>query len=202
MPYRPNDHYARKARKEQYNARSVYKLEEMDKKHHLFRRGQTVLDLGCAPGSWSQYISKRVGSSGRILGIDLSAVELGLPNVVTLQADIYEADIAALAETHNIRLPFNLIVSDMAPRTTGSKGTDKAQSAALCEMALHLAQTGLLRKGGDFVVKMFEGPDTQPFRKTLLENFTKVATARPKSTRKSSKEIFLLGIGYKDAANR
>lgn len=195
MPYRPNDPYAQKAKREHYPARSVYKLQEIDQKWALFRAGQSVLDLGCAPGSWSLYAAERVGPKGRVLGIDLTEVAVKAPNAVFYQGDIYTTDFHALATAHEIPLPFDLVISDMAPKTTGSKGTDQARSAALCEMALAVAQQHL-RPGGAFVCKLFDGPDTQPFRAELQHAFEKVAIFRPKAVRKNSKEIFFAAVRF------
>lgn len=195
MAYKPNDHYAKKARQQKFAARSVFKLQEIDQKWALFRHDQSVLELGCAPGSWAQYISTRIGKRGTLLGIDLKPPEVNPPNTILVEADIYETDFEALASEHNVRVPFDVIASDMMTNTTGHRATDQAKSAGLCEMALEVAKQHLA-PGGNFVVKMFEGPDTQPFRKELQRLFGKSGTVRPKSTRKTSKEIFLVAKGF------
>jgi len=196
MAYRPNDSFAQRAKREHFAARSVYKLQEMDERWGLFRSGDGVIDLGCAPGSWSQYASQRVGPKGWVLGLDLTEVSHDLPNATFLQADIYEADLPALAAQHGLSLPADVVISDMAPKTTGMRATDQARSAALCEYAFYLCQKGLLAFGGHFVCKMFEGPDTQPFHELLKQHFSSVHRLRPSSTRKSSKEFFFVGRGF------
>lgn len=201
MAYKPNDHHARRAKKEGFAARSVFKLQEIDAKFHLLERGQRVLDLGCAPGSWSQYAMTRIGTQGKLLGLDLKEVLYQYENAVFVKADIYETDIPALAAEHGIATPFDLVISDMAPKTTGYKGVDKAKSAGLCEMALLVAmKDGLLRPGGHFVCKIFDGPDLVPFRDELRKRFAKVGALRPESTRSSSTEVFLVGMGRKPDA--
>ncbi|MBX3103188.1 MAG: RlmE family RNA methyltransferase [Bacteroidetes bacterium] len=195
MAYQPNDHYARKARQQDYKARSVFKLEEIDQKHRLLAPGMQVLDLGCSPGSWSQYASQKIGAKGRLLGIDLTAVSLPLPNATFVQADINEADIPALFAQAGIVPPLDLVISDMAPKTTGVRVTDQARSAQLCEMAL-LVATRHLRRGGSFVCKFFDGPDFTAFRAHLTRLFDKVTILRPQATRSSSKEIFFTASGY------
>lgn len=199
MAYSPNDHYARKAKQENYVARSVYKLQELHQKFDLFRPGMQVLDLGCSPGSWSQWASEQIGPKGRILGIDLTKMFISVPGAHFVKADIYTADFPALCAEAGMEPRFHIVMSDMAPATTGSKAADKARSAALCEMALHVALNGLLRPGGAFVCKMLEGPDTPAFRTTLRQHFAKVGNLRPKSTRSSSTEVFFCAQGFKPA---
>lgn len=195
MAYKPNDHYARKARKQDYKARSVFKLEEIDQKHRLLGPGMQVLDLGCSPGSWSQYASQKIGPKGRLLGIDLTEVDLPLPNATFVQADINEADFPTLFAQAGMQPPLDLVISDMAPKTTGVRVTDQARSAQLCEMAL-LVATHHLRRGGSFVCKFFDGPDFSPFRAQLTKLFTKVTILRPQATRSSSIELFFTAVGY------
>jgi 23S rRNA (uridine2552-2'-O)-methyltransferase len=198
MAYDPRDFYYKKAKQEQYVARSVYKLQEIEQKANVFRRGQSVLDLGAAPGSWAQWISEKIGPKGTILGIDLKQIDLQLPNAHFEVGDIFETDFRALAEAHGIPVPFDAVVSDMAPATTGVRETDHARSAGLCEMALHVAiERELLRMGGFFIAKMFEGRDAQAFRHTLQQHFKSVKIVRPHATRKTSTEIFFIGIGRK-----
>ena len=196
MAYQPNDHYARKARKEGFEARSVYKLEEIDQKHRLFRAGDQVVDLGASPGSWSQYASKAIGPKGRLLGIDLTEILIGLPNVTFVQQDIFTADWPALFARAGITPPVDAVISDMAPKTTGVKITDQARSYELCQMALGVALQHL-RPGGVFVAKFFDGPDFQAFRQELQAVFASVSFLRPHSTRKESKELFFIAKGFK-----
>jgi 23S rRNA (uridine2552-2'-O)-methyltransferase len=194
MPYKPNDYYARKAKSENYLARSVYKLKEIDDKYHILAPRQKVLDLGASPGSWSQYASEKIGQYGSVLGLDLTPIPLRLANATFLEADIMTYDFEAA--TCPLPPPYDLILSDMAPKTTGVKSLDQARSALLCEMALQVA-VRYLKPGGHFVCKMFDGPDFQAFRADAQSVFTKLATIRPDSTRSVSKELFWVGLNKK-----
>src|SRR5262245_9718259 len=139
MTFNPRDHFFKKAKSENYAARSVYKLEEIQKKHRLLRAGDTILDLGASPGSWSQYASKVIGQGGRLIGIDLKPVNLSLPNAEFLEADALKFDFDAFLAERGLER-FDVVISDMAPSTTGIKFTDQARSTELCEMALTVAE--------------------------------------------------------------
>lgn len=196
MAYKPNDHYAKKAKKENYVARSVYKLQEIDKKYRIFHSGDQVLDLGASPGSWSQYASERIGDKGRLLGVDLKKVFLSMPNSVFIKGDILELDFGPVLEQHGFTKPFDVIISDMAPDTSSSRFTDQMKSLELCEMALETAHK-MLKPGGHFIAKIFDSGDAMGFRDELKKYFTNVQLLRPKSTQQSSKEFFMIGMGYK-----
>lgn len=188
---RTPDHFARRARREGYAARSVYKLDEIDRRAGIFRRGQSVLDLGSAPGSWLQYIAKAVGPTGRVVGVDLQPVTGRLPGyVVVHQADAFDLDPDTLGE------PFDVVTSDMAPATTGNRLTDHVRSIELCRRALAVAQ-GVLRPGGAFVCKAFEGEDLGDLFVDLGAVFESVRRLKPKGTRSESVELFLVGTGFK-----
>ncbi len=196
MAYKPNDHFAKKAKKEHYVARSVYKLQEIDKRYRVIHSGDQVLDLGASPGSWSQYASEKIGENGRLLGMDLKKVFLSLPNAVFMKGDILELDFGPALELHGFTNPFDVIVSDMAPDTTSSRFTDQMKSLELCEMALETAHR-LLKPGGNFVCKIFDSGDAMTFRDELKKCFNTVQLLRPKSVQQSSKEFFMIGLGYK-----
>ncbi len=196
MAYNRKDFFFNKAKAENYEARSVYKLEEMDKRFKLLRAGDKILDLGAAPGSWSQYASKVVGPKGRVIGIDLQPIKITLPNVFFMMGDILTIAPEEIFQASEVSPPFDLVMSDMAPRTTGIRITDQARSAELCEMALSVAER-FLRKGGHFVVKFFHSEAFEDYRDKIKERFNKIEVLRPKSTRKESKEIFLVGKDYK-----
>jgi len=196
MAYNRKDFFFKEAKKQNFAARSVFKLEEIDQRFHLLKTGMKVLDLGAAPGSWSQYTSKKVGSAGRVLAIDLQKVGLKLPNVVFICGDLRDQNLEALFTEKQIPPPFDLVLSDMAPKTTGIKFTDQARSLELCELAFATA-CRFLRPGGHFIVKLFHGGEFENFRTELRKAFDKVEVLRPKSTRKESKEVFLIGLGYK-----
>lgn len=198
MAYQPNDHHARRAKAEGFLARSVYKLEEIDRKHRLIRPGDRIVDLGASPGSWSQYASEHIGARGRVLGIDLTEIRLTLANVTFVTQDIFTADWAALFAQAGITPPVDVVLSDMAPKTTGVHVTDHARSVELCEAALMVAQK-LLKPGGHFVCKMFDGEDFQQYRKQLQSSFASVSVLRPESTRSSSRELFFIAKGFKSS---
>lgn len=190
------DHYFLKAKRENYPARSIYKLREIHNRFGIFKPGMKVLDLGAAPGSWSLGAAEYVGSSGRVLGADIQNTDTAFPsNVIFMQEDVFNRSAAfeaALAEY----APFDVVISDMAPNTTGHRGTDQARSAALYEEALAVARLYLI-KGGSFVVKLFMGPDMHPFTKELRASFDKAKTFKPKSSRSESMEIFYVAQGYR-----
>ena len=196
MSYNPKDHFFKKAKKENFAARSVFKLEEIDQRFKLFREGQTVLDLGASPGSWSQYSSRKVGEKGRILGVDLNPVTVKLPNAVFIQADLRDLTLEEIFKEHGFVPPFDLVLSDMAPKTTGIRMTDQARSYDLCELALNVAKR-FLKPQGHFVCKLFHSDDFTKLRDEIKKNFDKFEAVRPDSTRRISKEIFLVGLGKK-----
>lgn len=190
------DHYFKKAKRENYAARSVYKLQELDQRFGLFKPGLTVLDLGAAPGSWTQFASKKVGAKGRVLSIDLSEAGTSFePNVTFLRDDAFEPSAKALQALAD-HAPFSLVISDMAPKTTGVKFADQARSLELCERALEMAVQWLM-PGGDLVVKIFEGPDVKAFTDSMRPLFSQVKSFKPKSSRSESKETFIVGLGFR-----
>ena len=188
------DHYFHKAKQNGYVARSAYKLEEIDKKHRIIRKGNLVLDLGCSPGSWLQYASRKVGEEGEVLGLDLQPVNHSLPvNVKVLQADIFELTAKDLEMSGGM---VDVILSDMAPKTTGIRATDVQRSYALNQQVLLLAEE-LLKPQGMLLVKAFQGAPLDGLRRAFRDTFTKVKLCKPKSSRAESVEIFLLGMGKK-----
>ena len=188
---RGQDHFARRAKREGNAARSYYKLEEIDKKSNIIRPGTRVLDLGCSPGSWMQYTARQVGEKGQVLGYDLKPVETTLPaHAEARVGDIYEISLEELGGL------FHVIVSDMAPSTTGNRATDHLRSAALVERALDIADS-FLKTGGSVVAKLLEGGEIEALVKRMRQSYKKVERHRPKATRKESTEVFLVGIGKK-----
>jgi len=194
--YNHRDAWFLKAKKDGFAARSVYKLEEIDQKFRVLRAGEQVLDLGAAPGSWSQYASKKIGSSGRLVGIDLTPITLKLPNAHFIASDLREIDLKALCAELGLAQEFDVIISDMAPKTTGIKSTDQARSLELCELALSVAEKHL-KTGGHFVCKFFHSADFSALRDRMKKLFTKIEALKPDSTRKESKEIFMIGFHRK-----
>jgi 23S rRNA (uridine2552-2'-O)-methyltransferase len=189
------DHYTRQARKDHYPARSVYKLQEIQKKFNLIHRGQRVLDLGCAPGAWLLYAAQVTGPKGLVVGLDLNPVSVQLPaHARALLGDALSLNGPVLPEVAGAG--FHVILSDMAPATTGMKDVDAARSHRLCEAALEVARHQLL-PGGGFVCKIFQGDDFKAFSEAVRAEFQQQKTFKPQSSRKASKEIYIIGIGKK-----
>lgn len=185
------DHYFTQARKENFPARSVYKLKEIQQKYNLIRKGDRVLDLGCSPGSWLIYAAELTGKKGRVIGVDLKPLSVKIP----LNAKVYNTDILSMNdEFYELTgKNFNVILSDMAPSTTGNKSVDAARSFNLCEAALSIAQK-TLRPGGSFVCKIFQGEDFNKFSDSVKACFKKSRIFKPQSSRKASKEIYIIGL--------
>ena len=197
--YDRHDPLFRRAREEGYVARSIYKLEELDQDFKLVRAGDHVLDLGCAPGSWLQYVDARVrDAGGTIVGIDRLPVKLAFgPHVHIVQGDIYDVTLDALKHpAHDDAQRFDLVLSDMAPDTTGIRAVDQARSATLTERALEVA-IELLRPGGRFCAKVLEGADFPPVVARAKAHFQNVKVKRPKGTRKTSTETYLVALNLK-----
>ena len=192
------DYYYRKAKKDKYPARSVYKLEEIQRKHQLLRKGDSVLDLGCYPGSWSLYSSEVVGPKGIVVGVDLQEADKEPRSngaaIHWLCQDITEPEL--ISRVRKIRPAFKVIISDLAPKTTGNRWADHQKSMRLAEHTLSLAET-LLHEQGNYLCKVFQGEDFPSFVSGLKERFSKVKVIKPESSRKESREIFVLGMGFK-----
>lgn len=188
------DHYTRQAQKENFPARSVFKLKELHQRYRLLPRGGRVLDLGCAPGSWLLYAAQVCGPEGQVVGIDVKPLVVSLPpRVQMVTADVF--DDQALQALHLAR-NFDVVLSDMAPATTGQRVVDAARSLALCERALAIAQAGLA-VGGAFVCKVFQGEDFQQFVQRVAQTFRQKHIFKPRSSRKASREIYVIGLGKK-----
>ncbi|MDR3319627.1 MAG: RlmE family RNA methyltransferase [Desulfovibrio sp.] len=189
------DHYFRKAKEEHYPARSVYKLKELDVKFRLLRPGMLVLDLGAAPGSWSLGATEKVGNKGLVLACDIQATSTTFPpQVIFMREDVFNRSAAFEACLRELG-PFDLIMSDMAPSTTGSRFTDQTRSLELATEAFSLATTRL-KQGGAFVVKIFMGPDIQDLLAPMRRAFDTVKIFKPKSSRAESKETFFVGLDF------
>ena len=188
------DHYTRRARSEKWLARSVYKLEEIDKKFKLIRHGHRVLDLGCSPGSWSQYCLKKIGPQGHVAGVDFEGpAPLSAPNFRFIEGDVLELAPKWLAKEIG---PRDLVISDMAPRTAGIKVADTSRSLELGNRALEIALI-VLKKEGHLLCKVFQGEDQETFKKKFGHYFDQMRFIRPSAVRKKSKEIYLLGLRLK-----
>lgn len=197
-----SDHYARQAKKDHFPARSVYKLKEIQQKLHLIRPGDRVLDLGCAPGSWTKLAGELTGNQGLVIGIDVKSVSERFPSHVRVMT----GDVIALSEmdadglSSAVGEAFHAVLSDMAPATTGRKDVDAARSYYLCRSALAIARK-ILAPGGCFVCKIFQGEDFKGFIDDVAGDFLEHKIFKPQSCRKESKEIYIIGIGKKQEDN-
>lgn len=194
--YEPQDEFFHLAKEKGFVARSALKLEEIDKKHKLLKRGMKVLDFGSAPGSWLQYVSKKIAAKGVVVGTDLVEIRVSAKNIVFFQADLFEIH----SKDHRIveHAPYDLFLSDAMIKTTGIADADSASSLNLVEHCFQLAQSGLLKADGSFLAKIFEGPGFPEFYADFKRRFKKTRIERPKAIRKSSREAYVLGLGLKE----
>ena len=194
--YERKDHLYNRAKEEGFRSRAAYKLEELDQKYGLLKPSYKVLDLGAWPGGWLQVASKRVGPDGLVIGVDLVEIEdLGFANIKVIKGDLREeATLDRIVEMNPNS--FDLVVSDMSPKLSGIPEVDRIAAVALAELALFFAQR-FLATGGNLVIKVFKGNETEAFVKTSRSLFNKVARCELKSTRKSSNEFYLVNLGLK-----
>jgi 23S rRNA (uridine2552-2'-O)-methyltransferase len=193
-----SDPYVKKANEEGYRSRAVYKLQEIDEAEKLIKPGMVIVDLGSAPGGWSQMAIKKVGNNGKVVAIDLLPME-AIDKVHFIQADFSEdagldAVVAAIENK-----PVDLVISDMAPNLTGIVLTDQARLYALGELAVEFA-VKFLKPNGAFLVKVFQGDGFEPFVKLLRSKFVKVAAKKPDASRDESRETYILARGLKESA--
>ena len=180
-----HDHYFREAKREGYRARAAYKLIEIDDRRDVIATGDKVLDLGAAPGSWLQVASRRVGDRGCVVGIDLQDIDAGLPSHVRMiTGDVNDAH--ALPEA-----PFDVVLSDMAPSTTGNRTIDHHRSVRLCNTALDLCRT-ILRPSGNLVIKVFEGESYRDLLDQCSQCFESAKGFKPKASRNASTEMYIV----------
>jgi 23S rRNA (uridine2552-2'-O)-methyltransferase len=189
-----SDPYVERARREGWRARAVYKLEELDKREHFLRRGIVCVDLGSSPGSWSQYVLRRLGPSSRVIAIDLLPME-PIPGVEFILGDFTDpavlGDLQARCGEHAV----DLVLSDMAPNISGNRDIDQPRSMQLAEEALEFA-SAVLRPGGDFVVKLFQGSGVDEFVAEARRRFARAKLVKPRASRAASREIYLLARRY------
>lgn len=196
MSFKVKDHYFNKAKKDDFLARSVYKLEEIDKKFKVISKGDTVVDFGYHPGSWSQYTSRKIGPDGKIIGIDIRPLNkklLTLKNITLFEKDIFEVDETAQLGADS---KFDVVLSDMAPNTTGIRSVDQDRSLNLVEKVFEVLPV-FLKENGNLVIKVFDSQQAQKFLKDNKNLFKQYDFLKPKSTRSVSKEFFVIGRGYK-----
>ena len=188
------DHYFKKARKEGFAARSAFKLKEINQKFKIIKSGNRVLDLGCFPGSWMQYISLVIGDKGLVIGIDRTKLIIPIrENMRFVQSDINDIDFSAHKSFVDC---YDAICSDMAPNTTGIKNVDSERSLQLCQTALLIAQHKLRRRGST-LVKILRGGSFERLLHQMREEYKTVKIIKPKSSRSESKEVFVLGVNKK-----
>jgi 23S rRNA (uridine2552-2'-O)-methyltransferase len=191
-PYARPDAKTLEAKAKGYPARSVFKLQEIDERWRLLKPGQRVLDLGAAPGSWSMYAAEKVGARGKVIGVDLQEIVVPQkPNLEFLQADVLGP---TLPEQVLAAAPYDLVLSDMAPNTTGNKGTDQARSFELFMRALDVAARSS-KPGGGFVGKIFMSGDFPEAKKAVAARYETCRILKPEGTRANSTEVFVVGTG-------
>ncbi len=197
-----HDRFFKQAKEEGYAARSAYKLKEINQKRQVLRKGDRVLDLGCAPGSWLQVASECVGSRGLVVGVDLKAVTISLPpNARAHVGDVFKLSAAdLLPASPNQTAAFDAVISDMAPSTEGGGGgmVDHFRSIALCRRVLELCPA-VLRAGGHLVMKVFEGEEYPALLRETQRLFSEVKGFKPEASRDASREMFIIAKGFRPA---
>lgn len=188
-----DDYYVNKAKQEGWRSRAIYKLQEIDEKDRLFQSGMTVIDLGAAPGGWSQWTTHKVGEKGRVYALDILPVE-PFAGVTFIQGDFQEDEVYQNLIDALQGREVDLVMSDMAPNMSGNKGIDIPRAMYLVELTIDLADQ-VLKQGGDLLVKVFQGEGYDQLVKTLRANYQKVVTRKPKASRPRSKEVYLLARG-------
>ncbi|WP_339546361.1 23S rRNA (uridine(2552)-2'-O)-methyltransferase RlmE [Pseudomonas sp. RA_35y_Pfl2_P32] len=190
-----NDPYVKQAQKDGYRSRASYKLLEVQEKYKLIRPGMTVVDLGAAPGGWSQVTSRLIGGQGRLIASDILEMD-SIPDVTFIQGDFtQDAVLAQILEAVG-NSPVDLVISDMAPNMSGTPEVDMPKAMFLCELALDLAAR-ILKPGGNFVIKVFQGEGFDAYVKDARRKFDKVQMIKPDSSRGSSREQYMLAWGYR-----
>ncbi len=191
-----HDRFHQKAKREGFLARAVYKLQEIDDKHHVFDGGHRVLDLGCAPGSWLQYARQQIGDRAVLVGLDRGPLPKPPPGARLLVGDVMTIETNELLGDQRA---FDVVLSDMAPDTSGIRSMDQARSEALFERALEIA-VEVLAPGGNFVGKLFQGPDFKKLTEAVRARFTTMKTMKPASSRQISIEQYVIGKGFRPDA--
>ena len=190
-----NDAFVRQAQKDGYRARAAYKLIEIDDKDHLIKPGMAVVDLGSAPGSWSQVVAQRLKGQGKIIALDILPM-VGIGGVDFIQGDFREDAVLAELEERLNGQPIDLVISDMAPNISGIGSVDQANATYLTELAVDFSLKWL-KPNGNFLVKVFIGSGFEEIVKLMRESFEKVVTRKPKASRDRSSEVYLLGLKRK-----
>ena len=190
-----SDPFVQQAKKEGYRSRAAYKLLEFDAKDHLLKSGTVVVDLGATPGGWSQVAAAKVGSSGKVIALDLLPLD-PLAGVDFIQGDFRDEAVLKQLENSLQGKPVGLVISDMAPNISGVASADQARAMHLAELAMEFALEHL-KPDGNFLVKVFQGEGFEDFYRLMRSRFAKVVTRKPKASRDRSSELYLLGSGKK-----
>ncbi len=190
-----SDTYVKQAQAQGYRSRAAFKLIEMTDRDHLIRKGACVIDLGSAPGSWSQVVAEKAGPGSTVIALDLLEMD-SLAGVTFIQGDFREDDVLGRLEEALGGHPVDLVLSDMAPNMSGIAVSDQAKSLHLCELALEFA-VNHLKPGGNFLVKTFQGSGFTDFQKAMRRHFDAVVSRKPEASRDRSTEMYLLGKGFK-----
>jgi 23S rRNA (uridine2552-2'-O)-methyltransferase len=193
-----DDEYVRRSQQDGYRSRAIYKLIEIDKKDRLVKPGMTIIDLGAAPGGWSEYCVKKLGKNGKMIALDILPME-PIDGVTILQGDfredaVFEQLMAVMNADGESQLA-DLVISDMAPNISGMGSVDMPRAYYLCELALDLAQQ-VLKPGGGLLVKLFQGEGFEAYNKALKTSFSKVVMRKPKASRARSREVYALATGF------
>ncbi len=190
-----SDEYVKLAQQRGYRSRAVFKLEEIDSRDRLIRPGMSVVDLGAAPGGWSQYVAGKIGKHGRIIALDILPVE-AIPGVEIIQGDFQDEQILNQVLQALEGKPVDLVLSDMAPNMSGTRVVDQTRAIYLAELALDMARL-ILKPGGAFVAKLFMGAGFEEYQKNARNSFSGLANRKPKASRDRSREVYLVGKGFK-----
>ncbi len=188
------DPYVQQARRDGWRSRAVYKLEQIDEKEHLLRPNMVCIDLGAAPGSWSQYVTEKLNGRVRIIALDLLPMD-ALPSVEFIQGDFRDDDILAELEVSLGGDKADLVMSDMAPNLSGNKAVDQPRSMYLAELALEFSKS-VLKPRGDFVCKLFQGEGSEELIASARKRFKRVRALKPKASRAGSREVYLVARNY------
>jgi 23S rRNA (uridine2552-2'-O)-methyltransferase len=190
-----DDEYVKAAKVQGYRSRAVFKLAEIQEKDQLIKTGMNIVDLGAAPGGWSQFAQQRLGKGNKLIALDILPMD-AIDGVDFIQGDFLEQAIIERLYTALDGVPVHLVLSDMAPNMSGNKAVDQPRSLYLCELALDTAKS-ILAKNGGFLVKVFQGEGFEDFHRDVQKHFTKVVIRKPKASRPRSNEVYILAKGFK-----
>lgn len=199
-----DDEYVRRSQQDGYRSRAIYKLIEIDEKDRLIKPGMTIVDLGAAPGGWSEYCVKKLGKKGNVIALDILPME-PIDGVAIIEGDfredsVFDELLSVMSETGEKNGKADLVISDMAPNISGMGSVDMPRAYYLCELALDLARQ-VLKPGGGLLVKLFQGEGFEAYNKELKSSFSKVVMRKPKASRPRSREMYALATGFLGNAN-